>query len=83
VIPAETAAALRDLQLIDRDVERVLFRAEAIDEGVALLGDDDDIEALMDCVAAEANHEENRRRQRRLGDAFDILCRAIEAPRRP
>ena len=59
-----------------------VFSAEASAEGVVLLGDDDDLDELMGYVAAEANHEPDRRRQRRLDDAFEILTRAIETPRR-
>lgn len=33
----------------------------------------DDLEELIGSVAAEANHEPNRRRQRRLDCAFDAL----------
>lgn len=83
VVPADAAAALRDLQLLDSDTERFVFRAEATEEGIVLIGDDDDLDELMGYVAAEANHEENRRRQRRLDEAFQILTCAIEAPRRP
>jgi hypothetical protein len=83
VIPVETAAALRDLQLVDSDMERLIFRAEATEEGIVLFGGDDDLDELMGYVAAEANHEENRRRQRRLDDAFQVLSQAIEAPPRP
>lgn len=83
VIPAETAAALRGLQLLDSDTERLVFRAEATKEGIVLVGDDDDLDELMGYVAAEANHEENRRRQRRLDDAFQVLSQALDAPRGP
>lgn len=83
VIPAETAAALRDLQLLDKDTERLVFRAEATKEGIILVGDDDDLDELMGYVAAEANNEENRRRRRRLDDAFQTLSQAIDAPWRP
>lgn len=83
VIPADTAAALRDLQLLDSDTERFVFRAEASEEGIVLVGDDDDLEELIGYVAAEANHDDDRRRQRRLDDAFEVLTRAIDAPRRP
>lgn len=81
VIPADAAAALRELQLLDSDTERLVFRAEADEAGVALLVDDDDLDELVGCVAAEANHEENRRRQCRLDDAFRILSAALDAPR--
>ena len=83
VIPAAAAATLRELQLLDSETERLVFRAEASEEGIVLVGDDDDLEELTGYVAAEANHEDNRRRQRRLDDAFEIITRAIEAPRRP
>jgi hypothetical protein len=83
VIPADTAATLRDIQLFDSDTERFVFRAEATEEGIALVGDDDDLDELMGCVAAEANHEDDRRRQRRLDDAFETLTGAMDGSRRP
>jgi hypothetical protein len=82
VIPADTAATLRDIQLFDSDTERFVFRAEATEEGIALVGDDDDLDELMGCVAAEANHEDDRRRQRRLDDAFETLTGAMDGSRR-
>jgi hypothetical protein len=78
VIPADTAATLRQLELLDSDTERFVFRAEATDKGLALVGDVDDLDELLGYVAAEANHEDDRRRQRRLDDAFEILARAID-----
>ncbi|MDQ3574972.1 MAG: hypothetical protein M3417_04630 [Actinomycetota bacterium] len=81
VIPADAAATLRQLQVLDSDAERPVFSAEAWAEGVVLLGDDDDLDELMGYVAAEANHEPDQRRQRRLDDVFEILTRAIETPR--
>jgi hypothetical protein len=83
VIPADTAAILRRLELFDSDTERLVFRAEASEAGIAIVGDDDDLDELLGYVAAEANHEDDRRRQRRLDDAFEVLNRAIDAPRRP
>jgi hypothetical protein len=82
VIPADTTATLRRLELLDSDSERLVFRAEALEAGIALIGDDDDFDELLGYVAAEANHESDRRRQRRLDDAFEVLTRAIDAPRR-
>ena len=79
VIPAEVGATLRDLRLVDSETERLVFRARASEEGVVLVGDDDDLDHLLGFVAAEANHEDDRRRQRRLDDAYDILSLAIEA----
>ena len=83
VVPAGTAATLRDLRLLDSDTERFVFRAAVSEEGIVLVGDDDDLDELMGYVAAEANHEPNRSRQRRLDAAFQVLNCAIDAPRRP
>lgn len=73
VISSQVAAALRDLQLLDPDCERVVFRARAHRDGAVLAVTDDDLEELIGFVAAEANHESNRRRQQRLDAAFDAL----------
>ena len=76
VIPNEVAAALRDLQLLDNDCERLVFRIRAHHEGAVLAATDHDLEELIGYLAAEANHETNRRRQQRLDAAFDALNRA-------
>jgi hypothetical protein len=55
-----------------------VFRAEATQAGITLVSDDDDLDELMGYVAAEANHEDDRRRQRRLDDAFETLARAVD-----
>jgi hypothetical protein len=73
VIPNEVAAALRDLQLLDTDSERLVFRIRAHHAGAVLAATDDDLDELIGSVAAEANHEPNRRRQQRLDAAFDAL----------
>lgn len=39
----------------------------------------DELDQLIDSVAAEANHEANRRSQRRLDDAFEALSDAVHA----
>ena len=73
VLPNEIAAALRDLQLLDPDRERLVFRIRAHHDGAILAATEDDLEELIGAVAAEANHEPNRRRQQRLDAAFDAL----------
>jgi hypothetical protein len=77
VITADVAATLRELQLLDPDCERIVFRIRAHDKGAALTATDDDLEQLVESVAAEANHEPHRRRQRRLDTAFDALNDAV------
>ncbi len=76
LIPNEVAAALRDLQLLDTDCERLVFRIRAHHDHAILTATDDDLEELIGSVAAEANHEPNRRRQQRLDAAFDALNNA-------
>jgi hypothetical protein len=73
VIANEIAAALRDLQLLDPDCERLVFRIRAHQDGAVLSATEDDLEELIGAVAGEANHEPNRRRQQRLDAAFDAL----------
>lgn len=73
VIANEVAAALRDLQLLDPECERLVFRIRAHNNHAILAVTDEDLEELIGAVAAEANHEPNRRRQQRLDAAFDAL----------
>ncbi|MBI2705470.1 MAG: hypothetical protein HYX32_09305 [Actinobacteria bacterium] len=79
VISEEAFAALRDLQLLDADCERLVYRARATERGVVLRTDAGDLDELMGFVAAEANHESNPRRRRRLDAAFDALYEAFKA----
>jgi hypothetical protein len=76
VIPDEVAAALRDLQLLDADGERLVFAIRAHHDGAVLAATDDDLDDLIGSVAAEANHEPNRRRRQRLDAAFEVLSDA-------
>lgn len=57
-----------------------MFRARAADDVVVLSGDEDDLDELTGYVAAEANHEENRRRRKRLDAAFEALTDALRRP---
>ncbi len=47
-------------------------------DGAALLTSADDLEELIGFVAAEANHEPNRRRQDRLDAAFNALTESAQ-----
>lgn len=75
VVPAEVAATLRDLRLVDTAGERLVFRARLADDAdsAVLAAGEDDLEELLGYVAAEANHEQDRRRQKRLDQAFQAL----------
>jgi len=79
VISMEVAAALRGLRLLDADCERLVFRIRAHNDRAVLSATDDDLDELIGFVAAEANHESNRRRQRRLDTVFDALSNAAQA----
>lgn len=81
VIANEIAAALRDLQLLDPDCERLVFRIRGQHDGAVLTATSDDLEELIGAVAAEANHEPNRRRQQRLDAAFNALNHAAASRR--
>ena len=74
------AATLRELQLLDIDCEQVVFRIRAHPAGATLAATDEDLDELIGSVAAEANHEPNRRRQQRLDAAFGALNAATQTP---
>jgi hypothetical protein len=73
IVTDETAAALRELLLLDPYCERLVFGMRAHRDGAVLLAGADDLEELIGSVAAEANHEPNRRRRHRLDAAFNAL----------
>jgi hypothetical protein len=73
VISSDVAAALRDLHLLDTDSERLVFGMRAHHDGAVLAATADDLDALIEAVTAEANHEPDRRRQQRLAAAFAAL----------
>jgi hypothetical protein len=77
VISSEVAATLRSLVLVDSTGERLIFTARVVDGDVVLQGDLDDLDELVGYVAAEGNHERERRRQKRLDAAFDVLREVI------
>ena len=79
-IPDEVAAALREMQLLDTDCERLVFAIRARDDHAILAATDDDLDELIGFVAAEANNERSRRRQQRLDAAFDALSTAAQNP---
>ena len=74
VIPDEVTAALRERHLLGTDCEQLVFGIRVREDGrVVLAATDGDLDALIDSLAADANHETSRRRQRRLDAAFDAL----------
>ena len=78
IVSDKTAAVLRDLMLLDPNCERLVYGMRAHPNGAALLTNADELEELIGFVAAEANHETNRRRQDRLDAAFNVLTDAAQ-----
>ena len=76
VIADELAATLRELRLLDIDCGRLVFGMRAHGNGAVLAATDEELDELIGFVAAEANHEPNRRRQHRLDAAFTALTEA-------
>jgi hypothetical protein len=82
-ISDDAAASLRETMLLDADCERVVYGAR-VDRGQAVLtATDEQLEELLGYLAAQANHETNRRRRQRLDAAYDELSTAAHAPVRP
>jgi hypothetical protein len=79
VIDADVAATLRSVMLLDTASERLVFRARPSEERIMLAGSADDLDELVGYLAAEANYEDDRRRQRRLDTAFEVLNDALTA----
>lgn len=73
VIPDQVVAVLRELRLLDTDGLRLAFRIRAHHDGAALAADADELDELIGSVAAETNHEPDRRRRQRLDSAYDRL----------
>jgi hypothetical protein len=81
LVTSEVGSTLRGLELIDLECERAVFGARADSGGVILTVTQDDLEELLGYVAAEANHEPDRRRQKRLDSAFSAIESALEVPK--
>ena len=77
VLTNEQAAALRDLRLLDTDCERLVFQMRGSSEVITLTASADELDELVGFVAAEANHEANRRREKRLDEVFAVLSDAL------
>ena len=79
VLEAEIAAVLRTLAFLDTDCQRAVFAIRAHNNRLHLAVTDTELDELIGAIAAEANHEPNRRRQQRLDAAFDALNTAAGA----
>jgi hypothetical protein len=79
LVTDELAATLRELMFLDVECERLVFQMDSSSEGIVLIASADELDELLGFIAANANHETNRRRQKRLDAAFDVLTEALEA----
>jgi hypothetical protein len=77
IVDAEIATTLRTLAFLDNDCMRAVFAIRAHDDSLHLAVTDTDLDELIGAVAAEANHEPNRRRQQRLDATFEALNTAV------
>jgi hypothetical protein len=64
---------LLDELIIDRECERMLYRARPHPDGVELSGPEDELDVLTDAVAFEANHASNRSKRLRWNEIYDHL----------
>ncbi|BBY99877.1 hypothetical protein [Mycolicibacterium fallax] len=81
IIDADTAAILRTLPLLDNHCQRAVFAIRGLNDELHLALTDIELDELIDALAAESNHEPNRRRQRQLDTAYDVLTAATDSPR--
>jgi hypothetical protein len=72
-IPRGVADTLRELTFLDRSCERVVYGARGDRAAVVLTATEEELEKLIGSVAAQANHEPDLRRRRRLDAASDTL----------
>src|ERR1019366_5289795 len=75
----EVATTLRELMFLDMECERLVFQMHSSSEGAVLTASAEELDELLGFIAANANHETNRRRQKRFDAAFDVLTEALEA----
>jgi hypothetical protein len=81
VIDTDSAAILRTLPFLDNDCQRAVFAIRNHNNELHLALTDTELDELIDAVAAESNHEPNRRRQRQLDAAYEALTAITDQPR--
>jgi hypothetical protein len=74
----EVGATLRELMYLDVECERLVFQMHSSGKGTILTASAEELDNLLGFIAANANHETNRRRQKRLDAAFDVLTDALQ-----
>jgi len=75
---SDVVSVLREIEILDLACERAVFAARVESGRIFLKLNDEELEELAEHLAAEANHEPNRRRQKRLDAALMLLTAAQE-----
>ncbi len=75
---SDVISVLREIEVLDLACERAVFAARVESGRIFLKLNDEELKELAEHLAAEANHEPNRRRQKRLDAAFMLLTAAQE-----
>ena len=78
-IATDVANTLQGLRLLDTECERLVFRIRRHHDGAVLTASAGGLEELIGYLAAEANHETDLRRRRRLDAAYDALNDTAQA----
>ncbi len=79
----DVVASLRETLLLDADCEAVVYGARTVRGRTVLSATQEQLDELVGSLAAEANHETNRRRRQRLDAAYDQLSSTARSMARP
>jgi hypothetical protein len=82
-VPDDVVASLRETLLLDTDCEAVIYAARTVSGRIVLSATDEQLDELLGYLAAEANHETNRRRRQRLDAAYDQLSSTAQGMANP
>ncbi len=80
IVSYDVADLLRSVLFFDTDVERLVYGGRASVDGVEIEGAIDVFGDLLDAVTAEANHEQNTPRRKRIDALVSALTDALSAP---
>lgn len=78
-ITREEMKALLDGMIYDPDSDRIIYRARPANRGILLRGRYWDMDNLVGYLAADANHEENKKRQKLLDAVYEKVESATNA----
>jgi hypothetical protein len=81
LVDPEMVTALQRITVLDVETARIVFRARSTGDGVVVTGSADALEDLAEHVAAESNHEAQRRRRRVLDATLEVLESELAAAR--